>query len=86
MFLNIEGKQMRVRVKHSVMMQHLRIDDSLSSDESNEVSEMRVGDIDHRRDGKSSPLLLLFHYISFISNPKPIRQVPIGSLDYISSL
>lgn len=84
MFLWAEGEEEGVVVQDCIVVQHLRVDLGPSGDETDEVAEVRVGDVDHGSDGEEGSVgcemvslgdgALLFHCISFIGSTIVIKR------------
>jgi hypothetical protein len=58
-FLFVKRQKKAVVMKDGIVMEHLSVDLCVSCDESGEVAEVRIGDVDHGSYRKDGPLMFL---------------------------
>ena len=64
MLLFVEGEQTG-RMVDCIMMKHFGVQYRALGDKSDEVAEMRVGDIDHGCNGEANSILIVLHFFLF---------------------
>jgi hypothetical protein len=58
MFLRTEGQKEGVFMDDGIMVEHFGVDEGSFGDESYEVPEVGIGDVDHRGNGEDRPVFV----------------------------